>query len=735
MVRANCGALDARYLPSLKSNVSAWETLTVTLRSLYLGCYPIRWREVYNGSGGRYLHEIPHHPFLPSTFLVPFTECHQVESLDAESNRNSKSQYSFLDSRRRHSKNGLVTFETNVSAIADFIKAHVVGGVPLCPASVYIELALEGIFLEKSELQGGHIIISNMAFETALVYTEDSDRKITLVLDTKRTSFEILSNANESHCTGSWNFAEIAVLEDIVLRDMAYIQRQRRTISIVDTFSARMLYELVFPRVVSYSEPYLTIKSLGISSNGLEGFGIFNLPAVSQGQFVVSPAFVDTMLHAAGFIANSKISSADACICVRVGSVSIPGKDDNVWSREELQVYCSLVECANDYLIGDAYALDASDNVVASVKGMRFKRLRLEAFRVHLSRLKASAEAPPTVQKLNSMSLDRGDRNKAGIKANKARARTPRNHEVKAESQVPLRSRLEDKISVICATEGPIDFEVDLSELGIDSLLSIEMVHELQSEFADLRLSTSDFARCSTLGDIERLINSAVATIQLPDLTPGSTSSPSGEATPILTPQGADCSFPHLYMLLEDICGISIEDFDKDSSLEQLGVDSLLSIELNHALQERLGLTVSENLPSLKIDELEERLMKKASATPMPEPAHESATRAVPSCSESGPLGRSNDFHAFSHAKQHLLTKVQDSSSDRRPLYLIHDGSGISDVYARISDLGRSVFSISSVDFGRSDVRDRSMEQLAAFYVQEITSVERTGRGIILGGR
>ena len=167
------------------------------------------------------------------------------------------------------------------------------------------------------------------------------------------------------------------------LKDAAISKRQSHYLlsktNSLNFFQTKLLYERIFTRVVEYSREYQTLTKLVVSDPNLEGVGCFKLPADARTEIFVSPpVFTDTLLHAAGFIANLGVQSDQVCICSHVESIHILDRDIDY--QDTFTVYCSLVDVIKDMLLADTYALNSAGKAVATIRGMEFKRLRLSTF-------------------------------------------------------------------------------------------------------------------------------------------------------------------------------------------------------------------------------------------------------------------------------------------------------------------------------------------------------------------
>lgn len=708
--------------------------MSSSLSSLFLRRTPIRWRQVYDGLDARFLTDTPRYPLAPATFVVPFVEpntsSHGEEPMVTSPSRR------FLDGSQSANEMGPV-FRSKKSALEEFIKAHIVGGTPLCPASVYIELALEALDAIKPE-QGQYHTLSDLTFDNPLVYTEDSkDMCIQTMISAKDSSFKVMSAGSILHSAGSVpSSADDRIAEDFARRT-SYIKRQMDSVGFLDQFSTRMLYEVIFPRVVTYSAPYITIKQMSIAASGLEGFGTFKIPETDQSGFICPPAFTDTLLHAAGFIANSKINSDEACICVKVERVTVPASitttTGSIYSRE-LGVYCSLLECSGDYIIGDAYALDVDGQVLACIEGMHFKRLRLASFKAHLSRVFPDpSKAYPTPRAAIAPMKNTINHGRTVQKSQQSIPNSIANRTASATVPVQkiIKPILYQTISEVCGiSEADIRGSTRLSDIGVDSLLSIELTTTLQHRLTGMKLSEADFAHCETLHEMEEVLKNLGARLedglpsadQVPDLS-------NGQSTPTSEVSIDSSSLVRMDEFLEEVCGFSLQGIDKNTTLASLGVDSLLSIELVSGLNHTFGIQLDDaTLPEMSIHALENVVFPKEPELELPLP------NSKPSRDDySINLSAETSVISEMDTSPSCLQKSDQNSKLQAPLYLFHDGSGLCKVYARLGDLGRDVYGVPSIDFSQVDESIITLEELASRYIDQLGLTDKGD--IILGGK
>ncbi len=120
-----------------------------------------------------------------------------------------------------------------------------------------------------------------------------------------------------------------------------------------ETLRTRTIYELVFSRIVQYSKQYQVIRSMTLNEWQGEAFASVQLPreATSEG-FVAQPIFIDSLLHAAGFIINSHVGNGDAYICSQVDSSKVLADLDY---SAAFEIHCTTSNVADGVVLADAW--------------------------------------------------------------------------------------------------------------------------------------------------------------------------------------------------------------------------------------------------------------------------------------------------------------------------------------------------------------------------------------------
>jgi iterative type I PKS product template protein len=563
MLRDSITSISCTQLGTLQKGRDAWTCLSQTLAAIALRKVSIDWREVFVGTSAS-VTNLPGHPLEGSKFFIPFKESegvrHGREGSTPDSLARVRTGYTLLPWVRTDTNcSEELVFETDMATLGPLISGHDVGGTPICPASVFHELALEAAQSVVEPGKDHDLIVTGMSFSSPLIYRPSSEMDTTVRVritkqkstSTGSASFQVTSQSTRvstesSHCSGHLSSQSPDGKSGQWVRDHALVTRQTRLFSgtgkdILSTFRTRVLYENIFARVVRYSVDYQTLQFLDVAESNLEGMGSFKLPpnsGVKSGiDYIVHPVFTDTLLHAAGFITNLSIGSKEIGICSSVESIEIAYH--KIDYQDTFKIYCSLLE-TKGAIIADSFALASSGRVIAVIRGMEFKKLQLSNFQQALSRL--SSDSKPE----RPEHLDRAPKpSSSQLQSSVTEPSQPsldttldaRNH----QNERGMSQILKDIVVEVGGfMEQDIDYTMSLADLGIDSLMQIEIASKISSMFpGQPGLNHHALSECETLEEMDEMLSS----ILQPSVKQSSASqASSSQQTGIFTPASSDFS-------------------------------------------------------------------------------------------------------------------------------------------------------------------------------------------------
>ncbi|KAI8970630.1 ketoacyl-synt-domain-containing protein [Trametes punicea] len=753
-------------LPSLRRDdlCPGLKTLCGALAQLYCTSVPVQWRKVYADlTPGARVVDLPAYPFAETRFWVPYQEespCqHEGSKRSGSSSRINvpRPRFALLDRclhLRQMQEDGSAVYETDVASLADLIQGHEVAGVPLCPASVYAELALaagvSGLEARCSWGEGDVLDLVDVVCSKPLVYVPGREDKLRVEVvlssapDKGLGSFSICSTSidekrRQVHCKGSFKrstsdkvLSKLSYAEIMLKREIDRVNSPDPPSPPAETLNTRTVYDLIFPSVVSYAEAYRTIETVTVNSVSSSAYATIRLPSAlvsaslarspRAAEFATShPVFIDTLFQVAGFLINFTrgMGGAHAYICSSFDRLQLVTQAVGLDTR--YGVYATAVreerDPSGEVIVLDVYALEAGDSrrpgrIVARLKRARFRKVVLATF-------------SKTLQAAMRPLGDGGAAWKDVVHLGRA-ARSigrPSPHPTARLSDLKR-----DVLVIIASATGlsieDIRTDAQLAHLGVDSLMLWEVAARLRevAPAGTRELDSRTLAEASTVRDLVVLVEDAcsrtaplseasisredsVVTLfedELHDLKPSAAGrEKAGDA------EREVLDIHAVRGVLSSVLDIPAADIADDVELQSLGLDSLTSIEARHVFRTRLGVMVKE-----------ETLF---------------ACRTVRDVARSVlayPSRSSSEYESVSSPAGFELVRLQRApSSDREtappPLILVHDGSGDVGGYARLDALGRDVWAIKNANLasclvGLGAERGSEVVRLAGAYAQAL---------------
>ncbi|OAX36486.1 putative polyketide synthase [Rhizopogon vinicolor AM-OR11-026] len=543
---------DAVLLPSSSKYNNAWSTLTASLSQLYRTSAPVTWRNVCSELSLVTCTDLPPYPLEGHKFWVQHREP-STQSLSPPQNRIQSHlihDYTMLQMWVQYPscENGnSASFDTPIDVLVPYIQGHKVAGHSLCPASVYIEQALSGAELSRRYLGfdfgNSMAVLRGVHFAKPLVYRHQVNRVVRthITIHEDGTGFFTITSRLQStleesvHVRGEIRFRSIREMAASLGSEFLLIARDSasevglRDGCQAETFSARTAYDVVFPRVVEYSERYRTIQSLTTSADGMDGVARVKLPSDDMGlSFAAHPIFVDTLLHVAGFLANLQGDISDAYICSEIESFKM--LSELIDQEQSYTVHCHGSWLSFDnIIITDAYAVRDQEprRFIAQLKGIQFKRVRLSSLARGLS--SAADPSPAKTRQRTDSNAIISPVSPESIIFGRSRSSTQSTDQFcgvqisdsGSSSRCSRPSSPDTLVSdddtgtriryIIAQVLGLPTLDIhnhsDFKSLGLDSLSSLEALQALKTEF-NVDLPHNTFAYCSTIASLNSFLDS-----------------------------------------------------------------------------------------------------------------------------------------------------------------------------------------------------------------------------------
>ena len=691
---------DALFLASMWKRQDPFASLHHALARLYVSplASEMKWRNVFSYLPFVSNTSLPTYPWSNASFWVSFKEeippTYKTNLLPGPKARNPRLPYAVLHACIQSPFVGndySFVFETPMSHLSKLICGHRVRELPLCPASTYQELALAGveasILLHHSTFKQCFVVLHDIDFQSPLVYTEGTwcaiQTSITFETENAGAWKVITTNDGEKiHAHGSFQLerpsntiSRFSLIYPIVSHRIAAIASRRDG----NMFTTSSIYQVIFPRVVTYGKNYRAVRTLTISAEGTEGYATVQLPNNSdRDYFVVHPILMDAVLHVAGFIANICGGVNDAFICSKVGCVEVipPLVDDSA----PYGVYVNCAWLPGGDMLAESYTLEQgpTNRIVAHLEGIHFRKVPLTTLEHSLT----LAAGP-------SKSDDQT------IAASRSTLAPPfSNHSPDVKPGVTLsRSRT---------------LSGSLLSPGSNNDTSDSLCSTYSSALSQSRRGGN--ALKMPCRDVEASIPSNTLVKQFSD------------------PEDNTCQ-SDVNALLAAILGLELKELHEDADLELLGLDSLASIEAHHALRSHFAISLPSDFFTTHTSP---KSIQSFITSKLP------ASRNSDNRSTHSRVNSTGTTHSKALRPEPadypgtLPISVQRTKQlGLVPLLLIHDGSGLVTYMRNLPSLGRDLWGIYNPYF----INGRPWESVVSMAAEYAKYTTEAGLGpVLLGG-
>uniref|UniRef100_A0A0W0G8P1 Putative polyketide synthase n=1 Tax=Moniliophthora roreri TaxID=221103 RepID=A0A0W0G8P1_MONRR len=731
----------AMLLPSMRKKQDPCLTLMTSLSLLYSRNVGIRWREVFSHVTPSCI-GLPSYPFSKQKFWVPYVEEYQTTPSTSTKEqaelaivpRNSSPVYTMVHSLIQipSQANGFTAIlETPVDRLSPWIVGHRVREIAICPASVYTEMALCAVALSSKRsavnFATHHTLLRNMDYVKPLIYDPSHPCTVTVTvkMNDSHGSFIITSRHPQSpestvHVKGDYCIERDDCTSDKLSAFLPSLSSRILDIaskgSQAETFYTRTAYDTIFSRLVQYDQEYRGTESVSVTLDGTEGCAQVKLPSRQHiGTFSVHPILLDCLLHVSGFVVNMHASENKGYICHKIDSLEmVPA---NLRSDARYIVYCrALWSSEKEQVMVDVWAQQAEtpNYVVLHAKNVKFTRVDLDSF----SRANASHRPTTSQSPIQSLPLAMNERAHPSLL-------TPSHQDTDSVEAFVLRT-VADIYGMAVST---LSLSSRLNDIGFDPLMIMELTEKLTDNYPGAQLDNTSFSSCQTIAQLVQVASSCVTGTPLSTTRSISPESESAQFPP--TPESIDESMVqvsqdlgiHIRRELATVLNVPLDQIQEDTRLDLLGLDSLASIEVTHALKLKHSLEISRDFfilyPTI-------RAVK----------AHLATRDTISAPKDDKPsIVEGSDEAEIVHMLRLDANPVlyqEPGSPGGLPIFLIHDGSGLANYYERLSPLHRSVSGIHNPRFLQAE-RWNNLTEMAKVYADFIINKAVSG-SVIIGG-
>ncbi|KUI52981.1 Conidial yellow pigment biosynthesis polyketide synthase [Cytospora mali] len=521
---------------------------------------------------------------------------------------------------------GITTFRINTvhEMFTCCARGHAVLGQSLCPASMYVEIAIRAAnIIAASAVSPPAPCVKDLKISAALSLSSIRNVFLQLVpvgIEPNSWEFTVLSRsqpnatASTKHATGMVSFLQAGTYLDTPR--MQFIRRLIGQSKYEELASARDAHILnggivyqVFGQVVDYAPYYRGVAQ--IVSKNKEAVGVVHVPSGQppvMSEANCDPITLDNFLQVAGIHVNclSERNAEEVYVCTEMGEMFI--SDAFLAKRREMnsyKVYTSFDQSGNKTLVNDIFVFDPdTGDLMVVFLGAIFQGVPMKSLARTLAKLNSSAgvisietqhdPVLPALQKSfnNSNSVPVVQTPLAQIRiATETNGAVVTARTAQAKSTDVLHQIRELFSRVIEISIEEVKPSVSLSALGIDSLMSTEILNEIKAQF-DIVIPVEQLLALDDVQSLAQLLSPVRNNAATPPIPHQDTIAAIPEPALSGGPNGLSTSFAQIQEFLSNLLGIPDIEIAADTSLDKLGIDSLMASEVLNEIKKRFDVTI-----------------------------------------------------------------------------------------------------------------------------------------------
>ncbi|KAF2686477.1 conidial pigment polyketide synthase PksP/Alb1 [Lentithecium fluviatile CBS 122367] len=660
MIKSIIGS-DTVALPSLQKSKDSFEVLAGSLGGLHLGGIEINWNEFHRDfKMSHNVIELPAYNWDSKTYWIQYQNSFCLTKGDAPApvaanipapvpSKLSTSSLQRLVEENLDAAKPSVLMESNVhdpTLIAAFT-GHSVNGTPLCPSSLWADVALTlGDYLihnsKKQPSQTG-MNVAEMVVKNPLIANGNGPMQLfrsSAVADwsAKEVAVHIYSVNEQGKMTTDHATCKVKLGDtDAWTADWkrnSYLIKSRidalhRGVDdgATNLIKRGMAYKL-FGSLVNYSEQYKGMQEVVMNSDDLETSTRVKFQAdPTNGKFFCAPYWIDSLGQVTGFTMNANDNTdSKSQVFINHGWDTLRIAE-RFAADKTYQTYVKMQNIGSTVYAGDVYIFDG-ESIVAMYGGVKFQGVPRKVLdRV----LPASGKTTP-IAAPSKVVVSKTAARSAPVPAAAVTAKLQAKPKAAPAPKIASPSPVDKCLKIICDEVGVSMNDLvptaAFADFGVDSLLSLNISGRLREEL-DLDVESSLFNDCPTVKDLVAFISKSGNTqeaVIVSEISSSYASTPAsesevGDATSTNggSIEGDEAgTIDSIRRILAEEIGVKEAEITYTLDLSELGMDSLLSLNVLGRLREELSMDLPSDLFASNscLNAIEAALGIKSNSTP-----------------------------------------------------------------------------------------------------------------------
>ncbi|KAL6800430.1 putative polyketide synthase [Trichoderma sp. SZMC 28012] len=759
-----------KLLHTINNKEEDWKTISKSMASAYLEALPINWTN-FHRDYVQFLNllKLPSYAFDLKNYWITTKKASQVEDQTLAGTQSIPSVPGFPTTTLQRVQEesfdelrGVVTFESMMCepTFLSIAQRHIINGIPLFPGSTFVDMAFSAAKYIYQRTESGSPVpamsLANLIMMHPLI--PDLEKKLDQVVITRAErkigSSVVTINFGSRKGTFIQDCAscqvhfgdEIKWKNDWAGNEYFVNAAKDNIVRCAKAGSGHCLHQKVvyklFANLARYDASFKAMEEVFVEEDFTSNaVARVKLPPMNTHNFTFSPYWADSLIHVSGFLLNGKPDDDgdDVWIITKLGTFRMLS---TLQSGTQYQSYAHIQKATDDGAAHcDVYVFE-ENKIVGSSTGMIFQRVARRLLDVVLGKspapIRNTITAKPIHTAARAIQPGFGGSQKGNISSSLSDTG-------KSGSEISATlidgDDAEDVIAVILASTGvdPSDFEpsTQIADLGLDSILSIEVIGEIKKKIGK-DLPVSFFSQHPTVADVRKALGNNDASTTKPKTRQIPAVATVIDSTSKLAQKPADNDNTDVVMeVILDMTGIDPTDVEPFTRISDMGLDSILTIEVIGELRNEMGIELPTSFFNQHPTVADVKKALGHASQPKANGPSENSRLVSRYGREEGDIKASmTNKTPISNYFSNVVLVQGSATSDKIPLFLIADGGGSATSYMNLSPLfpgDNPVYGCESPFLDNPEDYVYTIEEVSDLYAAAIRKIQPHGP-YLLGG-
>ncbi|OPB46686.1 PKS Non Reducing Fungal PKS Clade II-III [Trichoderma guizhouense] len=758
-----------KLLHTINDKDEDWKAISKSMASAYLEALPINWTN-FHRDYVQFLNllELPSYAFDLKNYWITTKKASQVgvQTLVGERSIPSVPDFPTTTLQRVQEESfdelkAVVTFESMMCepTFLSIAQRHIINGVPLFPGSTFVDMAFSAAKYIYQRTESGIPIpamsLANLIMMHPLI--PDLEKKLDQVVITRAERKSGSSVVTISFGSRKGRFTEDCASCQVHFGDeMEWKNDWARNEYFVNAakdnivrcakagsgycLHQKVVYKL-FANLAHYDASFKAMEEVFVEEDFTSNAVAWvKLPPMNTHNFTFSPYWADSLIHVSGFLLNGKPDDDgdNVWIITKLGTFRMLS---TLQPGTQYQSYAHIQKATDDGAAHcDVYVFEG-DKIVGSSTGMIFQRVARRILDVVLGKSSAPIGNTITAKPIHTTARAIGPRFE-DFKASHTSSSFSDTEKSSSETSATSMEgdEAEDIIAVILASTGvdPADVEpsTQIADLGLDSILSIEVIGEIKKKLGK-DLPVSFFIHHPTVSDVRKALGNNDASTMKPKTHQMPKVAAVINSSPKIAQKSAYNNTDVVMEVILDMTGIDPADVEPFTRISDMGLDSILTIEVIGELRNKTGIELPTSFFNQHPTVADvKKALGHAGQPKANGPSENSPLVSLYGKEEGDTKTSTTNKPSISNNCSNVVLVQGSATSDKIPLFLIADGGGSATSYMNLPPLfsgDNPVYGCESPFLDNPEEYVYTIEEVSDLYAAAIRKIQPHGH-YLLGG-